>query len=294
MDNQISGGEISNSVQAGAVYGGIHIGQDSLLNFPERYLEASKLLANDRPQARTAALRTLMMLGQDHPSHRQTVVDELCGYLRLPLPDGDPVESHVRETAWRLLATHLRPRRRDVPEDPNPNFWPGMSVDLVGADLKHVNFAGCEFFRADFSMSKLPLARFRGAKFSKRAMFHGAKFSLADFEDAEFEHTAAFSGSIFESRSSFKGARFRSNVHFEQVIFKSAVEFMKMEAVCAFFAEAQFWGDADFDGSRIENSLWRETAFIYGAACRNFTLDGKSSIDPSVPGDLVICSLEHL
>jgi hypothetical protein len=79
---------------------------------------------------------------------RQTIVDVICAYLRMPYsPPADqppaedaPAEAHtryeqrrqelqVRLTAQRILGAHLRPKARET-------FWTGIDLDLTGAHLR--------------------------------------------------------------------------------------------------------------------------------------------------------------
>src|SRR5207244_6090599 len=84
------------------------------------------------PQApvRLGGLYALERVAQNNPDQRQTVVNVLCAYLRMPyqLPEDPPTEDHrervqereVRLTSQRLLADHLRPRN---PKNPLATSW---------------------------------------------------------------------------------------------------------------------------------------------------------------------------
>src|SRR4051794_12578663 len=50
----------------------------------ETYTRAVEQLGHDEAPVRLGALHSLERLAQDNPSRRQTVVDVLCAYLRLP------------------------------------------------------------------------------------------------------------------------------------------------------------------------------------------------------------------
>ena len=68
---------------------------------------------------RLAGLYALERLGKANPEHRQTIVDVLCAYLRMPLNTNDndgpafEEERQVRKTAqrssWRTCAGTMRP-----------------------------------------------------------------------------------------------------------------------------------------------------------------------------------------
>jgi hypothetical protein len=106
----------------------------------DRYTRAVEQLGHEKAPVRLGALYSLEHLAQDNPEYRQTVVDVLCAYLRMPYilpaqpeleaeqaeemaspangrdrtsqsaPGQDPgrEELQVRRTAQRLLADHLR------------------------------------------------------------------------------------------------------------------------------------------------------------------------------------------
>lgn len=46
----------------------------------------TRQLGSDSPPVRLAGLYALERLAQDHPAHRQTVVEVYCSYLRMPSP----------------------------------------------------------------------------------------------------------------------------------------------------------------------------------------------------------------
>jgi hypothetical protein len=94
----------------------------------ELYARAVDQLGNDQAPVRLGGLHALERLAQITPDQRQTIVDVICAYLRMPfaLPEGKPpgedapAEAHtryeqrrqelqVRLTAQRILAAHLRP-----------------------------------------------------------------------------------------------------------------------------------------------------------------------------------------
>jgi hypothetical protein len=50
----------------------------------ELQTKAAELLGSDQAAVRLAGLYALERLAQDNPGHRQTIVDIMCGYLRMP------------------------------------------------------------------------------------------------------------------------------------------------------------------------------------------------------------------
>jgi len=97
------------------------------------------------------------------PRNRQTCVDVLCGYLRMPYePDpGDKAprperlafqaSQEVRHTVIRVIAAHLK---ADIDR---AKSWQGLDLDFTG-----VVFDGGDFSKAEFSGG---LVNFKDAKF---------------------------------------------------------------------------------------------------------------------------------
>ncbi len=82
----------------------------------DAYTKAADQLGSDKAPVRLAGMYALERLAQNTPDQRQTIVNVLCAYLRMPYtphPESEPAvqEQQVRLTAQRILATHLRKAR---------------------------------------------------------------------------------------------------------------------------------------------------------------------------------------
>ncbi|SDN49124.1 Uncharacterized protein YjbI, contains pentapeptide repeats [Geodermatophilus siccatus] len=237
----------------------------------DTYTKAVEQLGHKEAPVRLGALYSLVSLAQDNPPRRQTVVDVLCAYLRMPYtpsrrdeptsglaatndatppaPDeGEPQrdtvqELQVRQTAQRLLADHLHYPPHTSGTDaqgtePSPEaiFWPGISIDLTGASLVDLSLRSASVIRADFSR----------ATFSGDASFDGATFSGdARFDGATFSGDARFDGATFSGDARFDGATFSGDV---------------------WFGKATFFGDARFDEANFHGYGWFEKATVSGDA----------------------------
>ena len=85
----------------------------------------------------------------DWPENRQTCVDVLCGYLRMPYepdPGGEAAladraayraNREVRHTIIRLIGAHLR--------EGALASWQGLNLDLTGVVFDGGDFRGAEF-----------------------------------------------------------------------------------------------------------------------------------------------------
>ena len=201
----------------------------------ERFATAAGQLGSDKPAAvRLAGVYAMAGLADDWEDNRQTCVDVLCGYLRMPYEPNPGQEApaperlafwasrQVRHTVIRVITAHLKP---DAAVS-----WQGLKLDFTdvvfdGGDFRGAVFSGGEvlFDRAEF-FGGAPVdfgsvvfsggtVRFDGAKFSGghvnfgRAVFSGgevrfvrAVFSggMVRFGDAEFTGgTVLFGGTVF-------------------------------------------------------------------------------------------------
>ena len=185
--------------------------RDRTLN--ERFATAADRVGSDKSAVQLAGVYAMAGLADDWPENRQTCVDVLCAYLRLPY-DPDPgngevgwaayrANREVRHTIIRLIGAHLRP---DV--DPETS-WHGLNLDFTG-----VVFDGGDFSFAIFSSG---IIQFNGASFaSGQVDFLGAKFSGGKvyFVGAEFSGGkvyfvgAEFSGGeVYFSGAKFSGGQ---------------------------------------------------------------------------------------
>lgn len=213
----------------------------------ELYGQAADQLGSDRAPVRLAGLYALERLAQANPDHRQTVVNVVCAYLRMPfeLPEEHPAatddagrreEQQVRDTAVRILVTHLQPyvSIRNTPNDPrflwrdthtadapaNPEFWPDIDIDLSGAMLARSDFPSCRFRNANFAGAWFSsgMTHFTGCEFHGLANFIHADFGgVVEFTRARFYDMALFQNSKFAPRSSFGEVRFYAGVDLHTV-----------------------------------------------------------------------------
>ena len=167
--------------------------------FNERFTTIAAQLSDAQPAVRLAGVHAMAGLADDWKQNRQTCIDVLCAYLRLPYdpdPGGDaaPAERtayqanrEVRHTTIRLIGAHLRPGAAVS--------WQGLNFDFTG-----VVFDGGDFGGAVFSGGQVD---FRGAVFSGGAvLFTGAVFSGGA---VRFD-TAVFSGGqVYFGNARFSG-----------------------------------------------------------------------------------------
>ncbi|SCG45893.1 Pentapeptide repeat-containing protein [Micromonospora zamorensis] len=258
------------------------------------YMKAVEQLGHAQAPVRLGALYSLAQLAQANLGQRQTVVDVLCAYLRMPYSLADSAtpaakEEHaqqlqVRLTAQRLLAGHLclprdvsaadagRAQQRVASED--DVFWPGISLDLTGASLVDFEFAGLSVLGAVFDRAKFAASTiFTGATFFGFAGFRGASFDEeAVFDKATFAGHTDFRGATFVE-AGFVSAAFHDGVWFDEAVFKVDVNLAYSRyGGYAVFSKVTFNGGAWFDMARfIDSATFEEATFSGGVSFQSDT-----------------------
>jgi uncharacterized protein YjbI with pentapeptide repeats len=237
------------------------------------YTKAADQLGSDQAPVRLAGLYALERLAQDNPSQRQTIVNVMCAYLRMPYippeeqppaddaPESDQArfeartqEHQVRHTAQRILAAHLRTSRDHI----DAAFWPDIDLDLTGATLIDLDFHDCHMRAASFTRARfIGDASFTQVQFSDDARFDGAQFpSGANFSKSQFETTAMFAEAHFGGRAWFAEVDFAGTARFVKAQFEKD----------AGFDQAQITGEAGFVGARFAKDARFENARFTGDA----------------------------
>jgi uncharacterized protein YjbI with pentapeptide repeats len=241
----------------------------------ERFATAAGQLGNNQPPAvRLAGVYAMAGLADDWEKNRQTCIDVLCAYLRLPY-DRAPAEDtsrsdhldfrasrEVRHTVIKVISAHLMAGAAVS--------WRGFDFDFSdvvfdGGDFRDAIFSGSlvVFDGAEFAAGAVHFSR---AKFSSGRVFFGsAKFSggRVRFKDAEFSggivsfrRTDISAGSVEFINATFSGgtvlftgsAISGGRVSFDEATFAGGT---------VDFGQAKFtggtvdFGGADFSGSEV-------------------------------------------
>lgn len=187
----------------------------------ERFVSAAGQLGDDRPAVRLAGVYGMAGLADDWIEQRQTCVDVLCAYLRMPAPpepgtsppaarrQASAAELEVRDTIIRVVGAHLRPGAT--------MSWQGLGLDFTAARLEGGDFEGA-VFRGDMiyfdrAVFESGMIDFKGAVFSR---------GTVSFRDAVFSGaTVSFTGAVFSGGTvNFEGAKFAGgNVSFDDATF---------------------------------------------------------------------------
>jgi uncharacterized protein YjbI with pentapeptide repeats len=239
----------------------------------ERFTAIAAQIGDQNPAVRLAGVHALAGLADDWPENRQTCVDVLCAYLRMPTepepgddaPAGNRLafqsNREVRHTVIRVIAKHLR--------ETAPVSWQGLDFDFTGVVFDAAEFVGAVFAGSEVSFADAVFSgrvSFDGAKFvGGQVSFGGAKFvgGQVSFGGAKFAASqvsfyrtafasglVSFAGAVFAGGAvSFRGAEFSgADVKFLRAAFSgSTVDFHS-----AMFSGGQVsFRDARFSGGNI-------------------------------------------
>lgn len=210
--------------------------------FNERFTTIAAQLGDAQPAVRLAGVHAMAGLADDWKANRQTCIDVLCAYLRLPYePDpGEQASSaerlafrasrEVRHTVIRVITAHL--------SNLATVSWWGLSFDFTG-----VVFDGGSFRAARFTGG---LVNFAGASFSGGTVdFTGATFSGSRvvFADAVFS-----GGEVLFSRARFTGGFPAGMVEFSGAVFSGAVVYF---SGAVFSGSTVLFNSAKFTGGTV-------------------------------------------
>ncbi|MFI0983647.1 pentapeptide repeat-containing protein [Streptomyces sp. NPDC021093] len=233
----------------------------------ERFSQAVDKLGSDSPAVRLGGVHALAGLADDAPTQdlRQTCIDVLCAYLRLPsaldpghppdpLPDTPETteeqrdahqirhDAHqakqdhyralreVRHTILRLIGDHYR-----IPQNTHRS-WQGCNLDLTNVTIDgNIDFNGARF--TDGTVD------FRSAAFSGSTVhFGGAAFSGGD---VDFGRATFTGGNVSFSSAGFTGG----TVHFNNATFSGGTVYF---GNAEFTGGLMYFGNAEFTGGTVD------------------------------------------
>ncbi|RSM38550.1 hypothetical protein DMB66_58925 [Actinoplanes sp. ATCC 53533] len=271
------------------------------------YTKAAEQLGHADAAVRLAGLYAMERVAQNNPSQRQTIVNVLCAYLRmpyagpvaathsaerpmaaLPLPsreqptDRDPQqELQVRLTAQHILTAHLsRPHDVDpkhaaaLTGDSRQPFWSNIDLDLTGATIANWDLHRGHLRRANFANATfVGTAFFDQAIFTVRAGFDQVTFADdAWFYRATFPNRELFTGATFTGKAMFRDAHFTGGAWFNQAAFTADADFQ----------QANFAGDARFYRATFAGAAGFVRVKFGGADFRQATFAGTSRFDEAM------------
>lgn len=229
------------------------------------YSKAVEQLGHDRAPVRLGGLYALERLAQENPSHRQTVTNVICAYLKMPFTEpasargyGQPAVSPIanqeelsnlaelqtRIAAQDILIRNLRVNDDDIVSSNGRGAWEGIDLDLSSAVLVDFRLENCSVRKAEFKQTRfVHVARFDNTRFEKDARFFYSKFDDANafFCGTKFDGRAIFTGADFGLKAVFTKARFLRMAAFYRSVFHSLVS----------FKDANFKAGFTFEGCHV-------------------------------------------
>jgi len=210
----------------------------------ELYTKAADQLGSDQAPVRLAGLYALERLAHSTAEHRQTIVDVICAYLRMPYtpppPETPQVGTHYGDRAHgaadspsstittsqseatptdqhqqsrqerevRLTAQGILARNLRLPNKGRRRWWTPWRVYREPAwPGIRLNLTGALLLDVSLRNCRIAEANFTGARFTGTAVFGGAQFTgEAFFGGAQFTGEAFFGGAQFTGGAYFDGA----------------------------------------------------------------------------------------
>ncbi|MFI7049132.1 pentapeptide repeat-containing protein [Streptosporangium sandarakinum] len=269
------------------------------------YTKAVEQLGSDKAAVRLGGLYALERLAQGNPDHRQTIVNVICAYLRMPYapPEPAPAPDPERDRMEALRAARHRyqaarggsplsaepvPRQEDV--DRQGELQVRLTAQrILAAHLRDdrpadqrstrpaapafwegmsVDLTGATLIDFDLTGGHATGSVFDKATFTGNASFSGATFT----ENAQFTEVT------FTGDARFDEATFTENARFTKVIFTGNAWFNEATFIRnASFSEATFTGLAEFDEATFTgNARFSKATFSRDAQFVGTTFTGNA------------------
>lgn len=248
----------------------------------ELYTAAAEQLASDKAPVRLAGLYALERLGEYNREHRQTVVNLLCAYLRMPFAHPDPecaaAPSNTRK-GDEQPAPEL-PTQQPLLLDLAPTLAAAAGLSLDGAERQwqelQVRLTAQRIITDHLKPKSDQNDRPTNPKFwadidldLAGAVLDSFNMSDCHVKSARFDRTH-FHGGEF-SRAHFHGGASFSNAHIEavglnDVNFYDEASFDSAYFFGAYFESTHFHGKAIFECTRFDFQTHFTSARFHGRA----------------------------
>lgn len=242
----------------------------------ELYTRAVEQLGSHEAPVRLGGLYALERLGQDNPSHRQTIVNVICAYLRMPYnppADQQPRPSFTisiqseRSPLRQVVSRARRVTRTAIPSKAHTRRRQELQVRLTAQRLltshtidtrpKHernttpANTRFWEGMNIDLSHATLNLtwSHFTDLNFRN---FHVAH---ADFSNATFLGNVSFLDATFTDDASFDNATFTGPASFWQATFLGKTSFQGATFADHAFINATYADTPKFEGATFKGGV---------------------------------------
>jgi uncharacterized protein YjbI with pentapeptide repeats len=251
----------------------------------ELYTKAADQLGSEQAPVRLAGLYALERLAHSAVEHRQSIVDVICAYLRMPytplqpsvntlrrssrtpgprqrrartLTDrssyvtsasrGSRKEQAEQERQVRLTAQNILGRNLRLTAQRRQHWWHRKPPAAPAWPDIRLDLAGALLVEFSLRNCQLDYADFRRARFTGGADFGHTRFTgEANFGHAQFTGEANFGYVQFSSGADFERAEFTGFAYFGGAQFSSGASFEYVQFTGgACFEYVQFTGGADF------------------------------------------------
>lgn len=233
----------------------------------EQYNAAVEQLGHEKAAVRLGAIYSLERLAQEHVGHRQTVIDVLCSYLRLPYePPADRekratsgtklsaeaaeafAELEVRYTIQHMFWEHLGdPEQRHVGE----KRWPDIDLDLSRATL------------IDPILRQLSLRELK----CEDMVVHGT----ADFRGLRVTNISAITAR-FHGEAIFSDAVFAAGLNLLSCVFEAEVDLSRIAVQTIFIlSNCRFSGEVDLSDHSLTTLCANNCHFAHDLVLRDGT-----------------------
>ena len=288
-----------------------------------RYTTAVEQLSSDKASIRLGGVYTLVGLVDEwlsdekttsSPEERhkegQVIINNLCAYIRSPLPlaeraeqldkdyakdlqndfDGDIEKFDADKRAFardKAALEEERQVRQNIIEEIHkrlqyigtPGSWSKFDYDFSNAHFFYpIVFtnscfdASSRFFGATFTQD----TDFSGTTFTERAPFSEATFTCTPFSGTTFTESAPFSGAIFTEGVDFSSVTFTQDADFSGTTFTESAPFSGAKFTgYAHFSKAKFTGYAGFSEAEFTSADFSEAKFTWDADFSGATFEEK-------------------
>ncbi|MBV9142980.1 MAG: pentapeptide repeat-containing protein [Pseudonocardiales bacterium] len=236
----------------------VHTDRDAIeRRITELYTRAADQLGSEQAPVRLAGLYALERLAHSTVEHRQSIVDVICAYLRMPYTLPQPSVSVLGRSSSPGLARRRRARTLT-------DRLPHATATSRGAREEHA-----EQERQVRLTAQNILVRNLRVTAQRRRWWHrtpppaapawpGIRLDLtgalllefplmrcqldyADFEGAQFTGTANFEGAQFTDKANFRGVQFTGRADFGGAEFTVWVEFEGVRVASMFAKSGAVW-----------------------------------------------------
>ncbi|GAA2986308.1 pentapeptide repeat-containing protein [Streptosporangium longisporum] len=259
------------------------------------YTKAVEQLGHAKAAVRLGGLYALERLAQDNPGHRQTIVNVICAYLRMPYTPPAPAPDPAQQRQEALRAARRRYQATRGGGTALPAGPPSADINDTDAEgERQVRLTAQRILGDHLRDQRTPQERDSGHPADTR-FWDGMRLDLSGatlidlnlqhchitntrFDRTTFIGDAAFGGTTFTGETMFSRASFTGNARFGGTTFTGNAWFTDATFTGnTAFAEATFTGNAAFAEATFIGDAWFvKASFFEDARFNRATFAGKA------------------